>query len=372
MHRLSPRHRTPRPVLLLLVLGVLFVSACNDDKKEGQPSGSFASPASQSSIGTAAPAVNANSDARTVLAREQRLLLRDDKGKEELVLRSPANTFPAFPVWSPDGTSIAFVQKTVFTGAPGQDWGDDIIVVQPGGEAKTLWKHDQTGAQAQGIAWTPDGSGILIGYLLTIIKDNKYQGQVQRLQRLDVASGKVTNLLDGAQMPSISADGTKMAYLTQDPATGEGGIWVSAADGSGAKRLVELGPQFLAMLYPTIAHDGTRIAFAGTPSQASVPNPAPRRAGGLPAAVRGLASLIVPQSATAHGLPMDVWTVSTSDGTLKQVTNFKEDEPYPAWSSDNKRLTVFATGGLYDVPSDGSSAPKKLGAGSFGGQVDVK
>src|SRR5436190_15427359 len=79
-----------------------------------------------------------------VLARDNRLLIRDTAGKERVLLQVPPNTFPTFPMWSPDGNQIAYAQATIFTGQPNADWGGDIYLVDAtGGSPKLLWKHDQ-------------------------------------------------------------------------------------------------------------------------------------------------------------------------------------------------------------------------------------
>jgi Tol biopolymer transport system component len=318
---------------------------------------------------------------RVVLVREQGLFVRDAGGTEQVLARTPTNTHPAFPVWSPDGTRIAYVQTTIFSQTTisdsddqsGADWGGDIYLVQAGSSTPTLaWKHDEPGTQVQGLAWTPDGGSLLFGYDRTLVENGRYQGRVQRIERLELVTGIRTPVVQGAVYPSLSHDGTRMAYMTQDD-TGGGGLWVSAADGSGAKQLVTvgqaviLGQKVLAILYPRIAPNGSAVAFAATASAQGAAPDQRSRGGGLRAAVRDL----LPRSAAAHGIPMDVFHVKVADVVLTRLTRFAEDEPYPVWSVDGRMLTVFATGGLYEVAADGSSV-KKIGAGAYGGQLDLR
>jgi Tol biopolymer transport system component len=299
------------------------------------------------------------------IVRDQRLLVRAPNGEEKALLRTPANTFPSFPVWSPDGTHIAYVQTGLFTGQAGSDWGGDIFIVEAGGGTPRLvWKHDQAGAQVQGLAWLPDGRSLLMGYQLTLVQDGKFQGQVLRVERLEIDTGARTPIVQGAVYPSVSRDGTRIAYLTQDD-TGAGGLWVAAPDGSDARRLVEVGAgRFLGVLGPQIAPDGSAIAFAAVSSSSAAPRP--ERGG-----VLGRLRRLLAPPAEAHGFPMDVWKVGVTDGALTRLTDFGEDEPYPAWTPDGRMLYVIATGGLYTLRSDGADLTR-IGAGAFGGQLAVR
>ena len=332
--------------LCLASLAALLLACSGDGGKQSTTAGSSGEAARTAAAG------------RLVLVRDQRLLVRAASGEEQTLLRTPANTFPTFPVWSPDGARIAFVQVTIYTGQANTDWGGDVYVVEGnGGNPQLVWKHDQPGAQPQGLAWTPDGRGLLLGYQLTLVKDGRYQGQVQRIERLEIAGGARTRLVEGGVLPTVSRDGTRLAYLTADD-TGKGGLWVAAPDGSGAQQVVELGRKFQGILGPRISPDGSAIAFAAVTTQAAEP--------GRPPAGDGL--LAAP---AAHGFPMDVWRVNLADGAVTRLTNLGEDEPYPAWAPDGRALVVIATGGLYEVNADGSDL-RKIGVGAFDGKVDVK
>lgn len=337
---------TPRVVLLIAALGALagILAACggSDDDRfvKSTPAGSTGGLAS-------------NCGLTMLVARERQLLLRDVNGEEKTLVASPANTFPSFPAWSPDGTRIAYAQTTNFT-SPTTDWGTDLYVADAdGGNAQLVWKHDAPGAQIQGITWSPDGRSLLFGYWLTLIKDGKYAGQVQRMQRIDAsANASPTPTIDGALYPSITRDGSRVAYMTQKE-TGEGAIWVAAPDGGNARELVVLGSEYQMIIFPRISPDGSAVVFAAVATKSSG---VPKSSGGATA---------------KHGLPMDVFAVSVADGKVTRLTTINEDEPYPVWSRDGKCIATMATGGLYEMNADGSNL-RKIGPGTFGGHVDVK
>jgi Tol biopolymer transport system component len=341
---------------VLVMVGALTI-ACSGDKEP--PTGSPAAGSNGSTSGAA--------DGRLALVRDQRLMVRDANGEERMLLRTPPNTFPTFPQWTPDGMRIAYVQSTMFTGQANADWGGDIYTVEAsGGDPKLVLKHDQPGAQVQGLAWTPDGNNLLFGYQLTLIKDGKYEGQVVRIERLELASGKRTTVVEGGLLPSLNRDGSRLSYVKQDD-TGKGGLFVSGSDGSGARQLIEVGGKFLIVLGPQISPDGSAIAFSAVATQAAEPRQP--NSGGRMALLRRL--LPAPRTAAAHGLPMDVWKVTVADGATARLTNINEDEPYPVWTPDGAKIIFVATNGLYEVNADGSNL-KKLGPGAFGGQADVK
>jgi Tol biopolymer transport system component len=133
-------------------------------------------------------------------------------------------------------------------------------------------------------------------------------------------------------------------------------LWIAGPDRSDARMVTELSPRFLIVMTPRISPDGSAIVFAGVAQRANT---------------RGQDQGFAPRAGARHGLPMDVYKVMVADGSVVQLTDFGEDEPYPAWSADGSMLTVMATGGLYQMTADGGDL-HRIGPGEFGGHVDAR
>jgi dipeptidyl aminopeptidase/acylaminoacyl peptidase len=120
------------------------------------------------------------------------------------------------PVWSPDGTRIAFVSKRV-AGDPDLSENDDIFVMtaKPGADVKRLTTYD--GEDDGRIAWSPDGARIAY---LTGIAMPDHSHRMWKLAVVPSAGGAATVLtaaLDRQVIePAWSADGKWIYVLEED------------------------------------------------------------------------------------------------------------------------------------------------------------
>lgn len=153
------------------------------------------------------------------------------------------------PVWSPDGTQLAWCSE----------------------EGLTIWHDAERGASllpdhvVGRPAWSPDGTMIAFASLdqaaLRIVTAADLSEVVHvPIASADAASTRLALVTTGA--PSWSPDGTVIAFTCQDGAGDE--ICVVNADGSGRRQLTSLGPQGGPAAYTEEAQ--TALSNAALPS----------------------------------------------------------------------------------------------------------
>jgi Tol biopolymer transport system component/DNA-binding winged helix-turn-helix (wHTH) protein len=173
------------------------------------------------------------------------LLSLADSSTRRLSSPSPQE-FDYGPVFSPDGSTVAFVRATFSSEA-----ADLFLVPATGGEPKRLTFDNR---YILGITWTPDGREIVFSSLI--------EGFFS-LWRIS-ASGGTTRPLAGvgihASNPSISPKGSQLAY---EQALYEESIWgIDLRDDKslrGPPRLVIFAKGHTAR--PQFSPDGKRVAF---------------------------------------------------------------------------------------------------------------
>jgi hypothetical protein len=158
--------------------------------------------------------------------------------------------------------------------------------------------------------------------------------------------------MEQSQMPSAEGAGELVAYLEYVPVAPNAAgliappqrLMVAGLDGK-SPRVVLDEHAFQAMYIPRISPNGKWIAFA------AVNQPPPQ--GWLFDPLEWLG--IKPRTASAHGLPWDVYLVPTEGGAPVRLSKLDEDQPFPAWLDDST-IAFMGINGLYKVQIDGSGA----------------
>ena len=176
-------------------------------------------------------------------AQENHLNVMDISTKQSKLLTE--DTFDLRPLWSPDGTQIAFSRLT--------DQGYNVFVMAADGRNLHALTDTTGGILAAG--WTPDGQKV-IGVTL--------QGGSDSVQLLDVAGGAAQTLAfiqqSGDTDVSISPDGGWIAFVDKVPGRMTPGIFISRLDGSDRRLLVQLDTW--AVNRPHWSPDGNWLSFS--------------------------------------------------------------------------------------------------------------
>src|SRR5258708_6878654 len=168
-----------------------------------------------------------------------------------------------------------------------------------------------------------------------------------RSDRLDLQSGARLLWVDAGETHAIGGSSGTMLYVediydnNSGPAQGGfGGQQLVSVNIDGSKKTPLVNDKaFIAIDYPTTLPDGKWVAF----SAIYLPRTGGRSGPDL------LAWLgITPQSAVAHGLPWDMFLVSSRGGAPIKISQSSDDQPHPAWL-DATTLVYMGTYGMFKV-----------------------
>ncbi|MGH9384266.1 MAG: protein kinase domain-containing protein [Vicinamibacterales bacterium] len=165
--------------------------------------------------------------------------------------------------------------------------------------------------------WHPGGSAVV------------FARRGQGLWTIPSLGGTPTRIVERGTNPNFSRNGQRMTWETTD------GIWVAAADGSGAHAVGGVPPRYYGIARsPALSPDGTLIAFFH-------PEIGPNG---------------------------DIWVIPSEGGAARQLTHDVREGSAPTWTNDGARI-VFSSARagsrtLWQVPaSGGEPEPLTTGAG---------
>ena len=177
----------------------------------------------------------------------------------------------ASPVWSPDGTRIAFASNRP---GPSNTTGRSNIYVMnaDGSGVRQVTNNGREGfitGMVYDPAWSPDGT--------KLVYVSSFMGELSNLVVINVEGETTATFISTVEAadPAWSPDGTRIAYVgregvnnPEDP-TNAWHLYVVNADGSGKTRISNIASPFNSFPFPPQASgpawspDGRRLAFAG-------------------------------------------------------------------------------------------------------------
>jgi Tol biopolymer transport system component len=162
-------------------------------------------------------------------------------GRSHRVTRDRAGT--GSPVWSPDGTRIAFASNR-------DALGFNIWAVPATGGTPVKYTHSGADMSPD---WSADGGKIAFG------SHRDSNGEIYVMNADGTGQTRLTSTTDASeQEPVWSPNGSKIAYTSHR--AGAAHIWVMNADGTGQVQLTSLADG-TTNLSPAWSPDGTKIAF---------------------------------------------------------------------------------------------------------------
>jgi len=245
--------------------------------------------------------------------------------------------------WSPTGTQIAY---TVTPQEVGTDVRSTVYVASADGTgARAVVAAEAANVLYQWPTWDPDGSRL---YVL------RADPSGTRIERVQIDTGERQTIVERAADFDVSRDGSMLAF-------------VRTADAGATLNLLRLPtagePQILAtarplqtMAAPRFKPDNSAVLFSlSRPQEVEDANPS------LP----GWANAFSITPALAHGLPQDLYSVSTSGGSAQLAVRLGADDPVSTWSPAADRIAALSIASL-GIGSPGGSLTPILMPGGYG------
>jgi TolB protein len=266
------------------------------------------------------------------------------------------------PVWSPDGTRIAFQSY--------RNGGAYTDIYMMDADGSNLLQLTDNPYWDGGSTWSPDGTRIAF-------TSNRRAGEHGVYLYIMNADGadlvRLADDLGEVSSPAWSPDGSRIAF--QDGNLSNGVVYVINADGSGLQRLAE-------GVSPRWSPDSTRLAFH-TPLPFDLTNTLVIinadgsnlrpiiTAQGISAAAWSPDGTQLVFSKKTVRTNSDIFTVNVDGSGLQQLTHTPDrNDFYPTWSPDGTQIAFtskvpgeFSFPQIYLMNADGSQ-PRRLMAGS--------
>lgn len=192
--------------------------------------------------------------------------------------------------------------------------------------------------------WSPDGKYVYFvhaNYSLPTEGPNQHYPLFE-IYRLAYPAGPLEKIVDQAYWPRLSADSSRLLYVSANPDDGTNKLFIANLDGSDAQQVVMSGAYIPTIIdAPVFLPDGKSILFSA---------PVPARS----SASSWLDQLSGVISASAHSVPSEWWSVPVGGGVPTQLTHIQAIGLYASISPDNRHIASFSGNGVFVMNPDGT------------------
>lgn len=186
--------------------------------------------------------------------------------------------------------------------------------------------------------WSPDGRYIYFTYI------NYQASNAFAIMRMPFPSGRIEMLVDHAAWPRLSADSSRLVYVSVEPQTGTNQLFVAAADGTQARQVPLSGPYVPPIIdVPMYSADGGSILFSAPDLMHSS---APKV---WDAVFHSMSSI-----AADGNIPSDWWSVPLAGGAPQQLTRVQSMGLFGSYSPDDQYVASYSSGAVFVMKPDGT------------------
>jgi Tol biopolymer transport system component len=263
-------------------------------------------------------------------------------GNIKTMFQAPENSWLAAAVVSPDGRQVLLsYAPPPPVGNPQFGYSDLYLLPLSGsGSPQPLLTRKDPQESYFNPTWAPDGNSIAYTHLYRIDPNSKvpaFQNDVEQA----TLDGKTKPLIPHSLWPALSPDGTKLAYLNEDPITFGNDLYLANSDGSNPVPVLPSG------INPPVddhffTKDGNSLVF-------SMVNPQPMPTNSW------LENLLGVKVASAHTVPSDWYEVSIGGGEPRRLTNLNDVGMYADLSPDGQQVAFISATGLFIMSLDGTN-----------------
>lgn len=251
----------------------------------------------------------------------------------------PENGWLSHMAASPDGSQIALT----YAPSPGEDeiqfgYSSLYLLLADGrSEPRLLIERTAENEVFFNPTWSPDGQQLYYSHVVPL--DEAAFTFTTSLERLDLASGEVTTLVENGIWPRVSPDGRSLAYVLIDQESLAAELILAESDGSNPTVLVSRD-RFVTLDAPFFSSDGAWLYFSAVAEQTS--------------SASWWERLLGIEVAAAHNLPSRWWRIPVTGGEPEPLTEEARVGQYGSLSPDGRSIAFSTQSGIYLMQPDGS------------------